>query len=83
MDALVLVDQQERTFISCADNGCNLEKMPGAMDGRNGWQERIQRTLCYQHHFIKKTCLQMIIISNLKSYNCMKYLESLLLFNDY
>ena len=33
-----------RTFIQqlCADKGCSLEDLPGAMDDRDGWQERVR-----------------------------------------
>ena len=35
--------QPARTYIQqlCADTGCSLENLPGAMDDRDGWQERI------------------------------------------
>ena len=32
-----------RTYIQqfCADTGCSLEDLPGAMDDRDGWQEKV------------------------------------------
>ena len=26
----------------CADTGCSLEDLPGAMNDREGWQERVR-----------------------------------------
>ena len=36
--------QPARTYIQqlCANTGCSLEDLPGAMDNRDGWQERIR-----------------------------------------
>ena len=34
-----------RTYIQkfCADTGCSLEDLPGAMDDRDGWRERVRK----------------------------------------
>ena len=36
--------RQARTYIQqlCVDTGCSLEELPGAMDDREGWRERIR-----------------------------------------
>ena len=36
--------QPARTYIQqlCADTKCSLEDLPGAMDNREGWQERVR-----------------------------------------
>ena len=38
--------QPARTYIQqfCANTGYSLEYLPGAMDDRNGWQERVSAT---------------------------------------
>ena len=41
VDDPVLVDQQKLACRQlCADTGCSLEDLPGAMDHRDGWRER-------------------------------------------
>ena len=35
-------DQLEPMYNSCADTGCSLEDLPGAMDNRDRWQERVK-----------------------------------------
>ena len=38
------VGQPARTYIQqlCADTGCSLEDLPGVMDNRDGWRERVR-----------------------------------------
>ena len=38
------VDRPARTCLQqlCADTGCSLEDLPGAMDERDGWKERVK-----------------------------------------
>ena len=38
-----------RTYIQqlCADTGCSLEDLPGAMDDREGWRERVKEICTY------------------------------------
>ena len=37
-------ERPARTYIQqvCADTGCSLENLPGAMDDRDGWRERVR-----------------------------------------
>ena len=37
------VGRSDRTYLQqiCADKGCSLEDLPGAMDDRNGWWKRV------------------------------------------
>ena len=39
-------ERPARTYIQqlCADMGCSLEDLPGAMDDREGWRERVRET---------------------------------------
>ena len=36
-------DQLEPIRQLCADTGCNLEDLPGAMDDRDGWRKRVRK----------------------------------------
>ena len=68
-----------------ADTGCSLEDLPGAMDDRDGWWERVReihagnltwwwwwwwRIVTWNYN-----CQKRIIISYLKLYNCLKCLK--------
>ena len=39
------VGRPARTYLQqlCADTGCSLEDLPGVMDDRDGWQERVRK----------------------------------------
>ena len=41
----VNVGRPARTYLQqlCTDTGCSLEEMPGAMDDREGWREKIRK----------------------------------------
>ena len=44
MDEQMQDDQLESIYsIFCVDTGCSLADLPGAMDDRDGWQEKVQR----------------------------------------
>ena len=44
LQRLASFDQPARTYQQqlCVSTGCSLEDLPGAMDDRNGWKERVQ-----------------------------------------
>ena len=41
LDVPVLADQQEHKL--CPDTWCNLEDLPGAVNDRDGWREKIRK----------------------------------------
>ena len=36
------MDEQRQDDQLCADTGCSLEDLPGAMNAREGWRERVR-----------------------------------------